>query len=469
MSIITVKLPEENFKNFIIGKPIVLLGANGAGKTRLSVKIEELNDPNFNSMHNNSLLSVHRITAQKSLTLNQSLIIKGLEASEKEASIGSDYPGSTKRDNRYSGNPATHLLNDYDKVLSLFFARNNKLLENYHEFCTRAKNEGKELPPVEKSLKQHAEDIWNYLIPKRTLDLSGNEVHAFFENNRYHAKEMSDGERVILYLITQILSLKNNSLIIIDEPELHIHKAILNKLWDKLEEARQDCVFMYITHDLDFAVSRSVSEILWVKSFDGIGKWEYEFLPLNDYSDIPEGLLFELIGTQKKTIFVEGTKESLDYLIYQELYKDQNYHVIPCGGCSQVIKYVKSKKGYKSLQNIEVYGIIDRDFRPKNELDSLEKEGIFSLKVAEVENLFIVEELLAFMQERLGYNISIIEEVKSFIKNIFQGSIASQVAEAVAIEINHQLSKIKFDNKVSSEEIKLKIEMRFSEEKFKNI
>ncbi|ODP27394.1 hypothetical protein PTI45_03239 [Paenibacillus nuruki] len=31
------------------------------------------------------------------------------------------------------------------------------------------------------------------------------------------------------------------------------------------------------------------------------------------------------------------------------------------------------------------------------------------------------------------------------------------------------MSKIKFDNKVSSEEIKLKIEMRFSEEKFKNI
>lgn len=141
---------------------------------------------------------------------------------------------------------------------------------------------------------------------------------------------------------------------------------------------------MYITHDLDFAVSRNVDEILWVKSFDGHNAWDYEFLPLMDYSDLPEGLLFEIIGTQKKVVFVEGEKNSYDYLFYQEILKDENYHVIPCGGCSQVVNYVKVKNAYSKFSHINVYGIIDRDFRMENEINSLESDGIFTLEVAEV-------------------------------------------------------------------------------------
>ncbi|WP_161565226.1 AAA family ATPase [Campylobacter jejuni] len=79
---------------------------------------------------------------------------------------------------------------------------------------------------------------------------------------------MSDGERAILYLIMYVLCIEEK-IILIDEPELHLHPSLTNKLWDVLEKHRQDCLFIYITHDLNFASSHTNSDKFWIKSYDG--------------------------------------------------------------------------------------------------------------------------------------------------------------------------------------------------------
>lgn len=471
MNNINIKFPDGNEKNFEKGKPIVLLGANGSGKTRLSVKIEELNDQNFSGVqeYDPDAFLVHRISAQKSLSLDESIVIKGFESSEMEAFTGSDRPRSNKIGFRYRNNPVTNLLDDYNHTLALFFAKDNQIAQQYLMQSNLAKRNGKTLPDPPTSLIEMAEKIWSYLLPNRQIDLSGNEVYVNYNGQRYHGKEMSDGERVILYMIVQALSVRKNSLIIIDEPELHIHKAILGKLWDKLEEVRQDCVFMYITHDLDFAVSRKIDEVLWVKSYHGNEKWEYEFLPLTDYDELPEGLLFEILGTQKRIIFVEGTKNSLDYLMYQEIYKHQNFHIIPCGGCSQVINYVKAKQGYSKFGHIEIYGIIDKDFRTDHEIASLKEDNIFVLEVAEVENLFLVPELLNIVSERLGIDSDDLKEVKMFVIELYKSIKKQQIFSAFSQEVNHQLSTTYINETDSTEDVANKITEKFSTENIKKI
>lgn len=72
---------------------------------------------------------------------------------------------------------------------------------------------------------------------------------------------MSDGERAIFYLIGQVLVAAANSVLIIDEPELHIHRSIMSSLWDQLESARQDCAFIFITHDIEFAANRIAKKL----------------------------------------------------------------------------------------------------------------------------------------------------------------------------------------------------------------
>lgn len=96
------------------------------------------------------------------------------------------------------------------------------------------------------------------LIPHRELVIDGDDIQVKIPGNdlTYSSADMSDGERAIFYLIGQVLVAATNSVLIIDEPELHIHRSIMSSLWDQLESARQDCAFIFITHDIEFAASR---------------------------------------------------------------------------------------------------------------------------------------------------------------------------------------------------------------------
>jgi ABC-type cobalamin/Fe3+-siderophores transport system ATPase subunit len=469
MGELTVKFPHNEEIKFESGKPVVVLGANGSGKTRFSVGIEELNDPKFNRWNTEETMLVHRISAQKSLSISDSISILDYESSSKTLFYGTADQHANKLGHRFNGKPATFLLDDYNKALSLLFAEKNRQLEIAHDADKAAFAEGNVRPDPITTVVEQATQIWNSLLPQRKIDLKRNGVHAICGDVRYHGKEMSDGERVMLYMICQVLVLKPNSLLIIDEPELHIHKAIVNKLWDKLEECRQDCVFMYITHDLSFALSRNTEDVLWIKSFDG-KNWDYEFLKVEDYSDLPPDLLYEIIGTRQKILFVEGEKNSYDHFLYQEIFRDKGYHVIPCGGCQEVIKFVKSKRAYEKLNSIEVYGIIDRDFRTDEEIEALKKDRVYCLTVAEVENLFVVPGLLDIMAKQLGCTDGTAKTAKDFIVDLYNKNKNNQVGEAFVMEMSHQLTLTNFeDKKLVPTEIHALMNEIFSIEKIETV
>ena len=460
-----IKFPQNEEEKLEYGKPIVVLGANGAGKTRFSVKIEELNDPTFSrrgSRIENS--HIHRLSAQKSLTIASTISIFDHESSERNLFLGNSDLGAAKTLFRYQNNPATQLVNDYQQALSLLFSEAQLELQREHEELKRCCEEGRNVVKPTETVVDKAQRIWNTILPHRTIDLSGNGVHVHFKDQKYHGKEMSDGERVMLYMICQALVVRPNSLFIIDEPELHIHKAIVKELWTQLENVRPDCVFMYLTHDIDFALSRNNARFLWIKSFDG-RNWEYEFLDIDSYPDLPSDLLLEIMGTRQKIVCVEGTKDSYDYKLYQELYREKGYHIIPCGGCQDVIRFVKAKKAYEKLQPIEVYGIIDRDFRTDREIAALEADGIYALQVAEVENLFVVPGILDIMERQLGCDSGKANEAKQAIINLFQRCKEKQIAEALSKEITYQLSLFDLGVKLyRDEEIKEKIDSCFTVE-----
>ena len=460
MGKMSIKFPHDKIE-LDYGKPVIIIGSNGSGKTRFSAKIEELNDPAFNSNHLESS-HIHRLPAQKSLTISTTIPIYDYDSSEKNLFLGNSEKYASKAVHRFHSNPITSLLDDYQSVLSLLFAEAQRELQNEHNNAIKCTQEGKPISAPNETVIDKAVRIWNILLPHRAIDLSGNGVHVSFNGQKYHGKEMSDGERVILYMISQALVVKPNSLFIIDEPELHIHKAIVNELWTLLENERPDCVFMYLTHDIDFALSRNDAQYLWIKSFDGTD-WDYEFLDVESYTDLPSELLFEILGTRQKIVFVEGARDSYDYKLYQEIYRDKGYHVIPCGGCQDVIRLVKAKKTYEKLQSIEVYGIIDRDFRTEREMEALKDEGIYTLNVAEVENLFIVPEVLEIMENQLGCDSGTADQAKQFIVSLYNSLKEKQINEALSKEITHQLSLFELgSNSFTNEEIKELISNKYS-------
>lgn len=273
--------------------------------------------------------------------------------------------------------------------------------------------------------------IWNDLMVERKLVLDGQDHFAVkYQETQYSAHKMSEGERNILYLIGRVLFAPSDGYIIVDEPELYLHKTIVNKLWDSLEKERCDCKFIYLTHDLDFAVTRNAQKC-WIRRFDYPNKWD--IMPIEG-SEIPEELLMRILGSRKKILFCEGTKDSFDVKFFEILFP--NYTITPAGSCEEVISYTRAFNRYPN-RLADAYGIIDRDVRPQSQLDAFKADYVYSYDVAEIENLFLVEDFLnAFVQychfeSQLDMNI-----LKQKIIDAFRPQIEKHALDYVTATIN---------------------------------
>lgn len=295
-----IRIPDLNGqKQYIENKSsIVLIGANGAGKTRMSVWIDE-NNPEY---------SVHRISAQKSLNMPQKVSPTEMNTAEEELLYGTTFEDKDwlrnygKKMNRWGDSPETFLLNDYDKLMQYLMTEE---YEKAIEYRTEHKNGVEDFDNITRL--ERIKGIWENVIIHRKLKISAGKIEVLNHSNDgyYNGSEMSDGERAVFYFIGEALCAKENSLIIIDEPENHLHKSILPRLWDAVEKEREDCVFLYITHDLEFARSRMQSQIIWVKEFEKENQWQYELL---DDADASDGLKLEILGNRQNVLLVEGTQ-----------------------------------------------------------------------------------------------------------------------------------------------------------------
>lgn len=119
---------------------------------------------------------------------------------------------------------------------------------------------------------------------------------------------------------------------------------------------------------------------------------------------------------------------------------------------TQVIQSVKALKANDQLHHLEVYGIIDRDRRPQHEVDGLEKDSIFVLKVAEVENLFCTKEILEIVSDRLARNSQEdFQTVSDTIFNRLQSELDTQVSLHASSEIKFLLNMFDIGKKGKQE------------------
>ncbi len=407
---------------------IVIIGANGSGKTRLGAWIES------NIPRN---LSVHRISAQRSLNIPDFAQIRNLEQAENMLFYGAEIRKNSminKRLNRWADNPETHLLSDYNHLLSTLFARSSKR-DREHTEATKA---SQSYVPVDDAPIDVIIQLWNDIMPQREISFDDSKVMVNKTGQpKYHGKEMSDGERETLYLIGQCLCIRDNTIIIIDEPELHLHKSLMSRLWNKIEEVCPNKLFVFITHDLDFAASRKDAKKLWIRHYEGAAHWIWEEVP--EIETIPENLAIEIVGNRKNIIFCEGEKASYDSILYQAAFSE--YHIIPRGGCEKVIESTKAVRENPSLHHLQAFGIIDSDYRTSEEINSLIEAGIYTINVAEVENLFCIEPILRIVaaNQYLDADSTIIT-VTTFIINCLKDEFETQITNRAEREIQFRLN-----------------------------
>ena len=321
---------------------------------------------------------------------------------------------------RWNNEPTSYLLNDFEQVLAMLFADETK---RSREYANKAlKNVPKEHPP--KCRLDKLGEIWASVIPHRRLSLEDDRVKASTTvGTPYDGREMSDGERVTIYLIGQCLCAPEGTIIIIDEAEIHLHRAIQASLWNQIELARPDCALCTLR-----TISNSQPAALTQNAF-GLGRSMVQNGNGRKYR-IPQNcpinffLSYWAAGVQYCSLKAMTQAMTLRYTL--RLYPDEL--VIPRSSCEKVIEATKAMASLNVLHHLQIGGIVDRDRRCDVEIQALRAAGLSVAEVAEVENLLCIPEALdaVALQLKCTEPTNRQEEAKAEVLREFGNSIERQ-------------------------------------------
>jgi ABC-type lipoprotein export system ATPase subunit len=386
---------------------LVIIGPNGSGKTRFGATLAEQN-------------SADHIGALRNIQLNPQISMRPAAQVTKELS-----DNLSRRRKRYW---------EMSSEIELLFS---KLLAEDSMSATRFRDAHADglSPSIEDTTIRELRRVWGTFFPGRKIDLGGYaaKVHAthYGAESEYNAQQMSDGERVALYLAARVLDAKG-PLIVVDEPEIHFHSRLAVRFWNELESIRSDCRFVYITHDLTFALSRKTAQFLIVQP-----QKKPHLLPLD--AELPPHTAMALLGAAsfsvyaQRIVFCEGEESgSLDISIYSAWFKDQDTVVIPVGSCDNVIRCVQAFNEARLVTSVECIGTIDRDYWPDSYLDSL-PDAVHALPFHEIESLLSTRGVFAAVATHQGvskgvddrYDAGLLESRQTFVG----GKLCKQVSE----------------------------------------
>ena len=337
-------------------KTLIIIGPNGSGKTSLANYLKKLESH-----------------------------IKVIPANKPIRAIGniSHYFHSKLQDYNnelYNNlNPSNELL---QKLIIAICSEHDSIARKYLD--TNVKEESK---------YQKIKAVFDSFFDVKLDDsaFSDKQISAFKNDGTpFEFNNMSDGERAGFFYIATVITAPENSFIIVDEPENHLNPAIYNKIWDTLINIRKDCQFIFISHTIDFIISRSNYELVKIKNFFPPDKFELEFLG-NSISEISTKYIVEIIGSRKPILFCEGTKTDYDCQIYECLFGNK-YTIIPVGNCTTVENSVIACNQLSQNFSIQpAIGIVDSDLKSDEQIERLKTKQIFSLKCNEIEMLLLDE------------------------------------------------------------------------------
>lgn len=369
--------------NVAFGETLYFVGANGGGKTRLAVLVET-----------NLSIQAHRVSAHRALSLNPKVVKRSEAEARAGLKLGSPSSRGSNKHQRWGDNAPVRLLNDFDFLVQTLFAEQANTALKTHKSCRAGVAD-----PAAETMFEKLDAIWQRVLPHRTLDITGDDITVSGGGaTSYPAADMSDGERAAFYLIGQTLAADAGTLIIFDEPELHLHRAIMSRLWDELEAARPDCAMMVISHDLEFVASRNGAKFV-LKDYSP-PNWEIEDVPVD--TGFSEELTTLILGSRRPILFVEGEGSSLDKAIYRAFYPD--FTIVPRGSCENVVHAVVTLRANAILTRVKCAGIVDADDYSASDISNLAAMGVAALPVSEIENVFLLPDVLEAIARGDGHD-----------------------------------------------------------------
>ena len=364
------------------GDVAVVVGANGAGKSALSY---------WMATHVPAGTPVVRLLAHRKLWMSSS----GPETTPSNFEM---YRSILEQEDRAASsryrdaNPDQRSANTLFRLLNRVNHRNAMVagLVDSHSDITNV--EPSILTTISSMLQAVGLDLVFNVTANSSFEVERN-------GSSYPIEQMSDGEKASFLLAAEVLLADDGSLIVLDEPERHLHRSISARLITQLVESRSDCRFAIFTHDLDLAdrLGCDSVDIIIVRAVSWSGSdvayWDLQELP--PATPMPDDARRAVLGGRDQILFVEGTSGSLDTRLYECIFP--GWTVRSSGPCREVIQAVSGLRRAEGLHWVKAAGIVDGDARTPAEASALASEGILVLPVNEIESLYYLPDVIQVM------------------------------------------------------------------------
>ncbi|WP_009630381.1 AAA family ATPase [Synechocystis sp. PCC 7509] len=220
------------------------------------------------------------------------------------------------------------------------------------------------------------------------------------EGVAYSIAELSDGERNALLIAADVLTVKDGTLILIDEPERHLHRSIISPLLTLLFSKRSDCAFIVSTHEVMLPSDNPSARTLLIRdcTYTGasVSSWDADIV--SSGSEIDDDLKKDILGARRKLLFIEGTEQSLDKPLYSLVFPTVS--IVAKSSCRDVEHAVSSLRESGDLHWLHAFGVVDNDRRMENDINRLKEKGIYALSVFSVESIYYHPQVQWFVAQR---------------------------------------------------------------------
>lgn len=362
-----------------IGQCLFVLGANGTGKSSLMQK--------FYSAHHGK---AQRISAHRQTWFSSSSIT--LSPAQKRSTETNISNSDTNAESRWKDDYAAHRANIaiYDLIDAENIRARNIAGAVDNGNIDLAKTLSKEDAPIK---------IINELLRLSNMPIeisvkANEQVLASKSGSApYSVAELSDGERNALLIAANVLTVAPGTLLLIDEPERHLHRSIISPLLTLLFAKRLDCAFVVSTHDVMLPLDNPGARTMLIRgcTYNGttVTSWDADVVPAE--SNIDEELKKDILGARRTLLFIEGDERSLDKPLYSLVFP--NVTVIAKTSCRDVDHAVSGIRSATELHWLRAFGIVDNDRRTLDDISRLKEKGVYAVSVYSVESIYYHPEI----------------------------------------------------------------------------
>lgn len=257
-------------------------------------------------------------------------------------------------------------------------------------------------------------------------------------NDDITVQQLSEGEKKLILVKTALEILSDeNTLLLMDEPDAHLHEIRKKNLYSIMSEYPNRQIVL-ASHSPTFIDIADQDQIKMLKTDQNGNALLYDAEKIEAIRDLTGSRINVFL--EKPILYCEGTETSVEYILYPLLFPD--YKIIPTGGHEEVINFTKAYNRTFGDATHYAIGIIDWDYKTEAELSALRAKKIYSLKVVEIENVLMDLTLLEAAKNEFCAEEDSVENSK---QKLFLECNSQKENQALKYTANRIVSKIKTD------------------------